>query len=60
MDNVLAFKKAPIPFKSLHCKQCGSHKFSALQDQSTIKLQLWCAECWTISDTIELKDTNGK
>ena len=60
MGNVLAFKKEPIAFKSIHCKKCGGHKFSALQDQTTIKLQLWCVECWTIASSIELKDTNGK
>jgi hypothetical protein len=60
MDNILAIKKQPIAFKSLHCKKCGGHKFSALQDQSTVKLQLWCVACWTIASDFELKDTNGK
>jgi len=60
MSNVLAFKKAPLPFKSVHCKQCGGYKFAPLQDQTTAKLQLWCVECWKIDKNIELKDTNGR
>ena len=59
MSNVLAFKKIPESFKTIHCKQCGGYKFAALQDETTIKLQMWCVECWTIASNIELKDTNG-
>jgi len=60
MGSVIAFKKEPLSFKSVQCKQCGGYKFAAMQDKTTIKLQMWCVECWTIASSIELKDSNGK
>ncbi len=60
MDNVVILRKQTAPFKSLHCKKCNGHKFSALQDESTIEFKLWCVECWTVADNIELKDTRAK
>ncbi len=60
MTNVVALKREPIALKAIHCEKCGGHKFSALQDETTINLQLWCTDCWTIVSNIELKDTHGK
>jgi len=60
MGEVVAFKKIPAPLKSLHCKQCNGYKFAALQDETTVKMQLWCVDCWTIDNSIELKDRNGR
>jgi len=59
MGEILAFKKKPLEFKSLHCTQCGGYKFAAMQDKTTIKMQLWCVKCWEIEKNIELKDTDG-
>jgi hypothetical protein len=58
-NNVVAFKKKITPFKSIHCKHCGSYKFAALQDVTTAKLQLWCTDCWKVDTHIELEEANG-